>query len=115
MESIIKYCIVPYLDQISDIDNVCYFVTNKSNTKIRLYNNVCTFPTIYKIEHLIIDTYDCNMITDSVLENMPNIHTLDLSYNTNITDNGLKFIPNIHTLNLALNTNITDNGLKYNG
>jgi hypothetical protein len=113
MESIIKYCIVPYLDQITDIENVCYFVTNKTNIKIRL-NNICQFPTIYNIQHLKLHSCnDCNVITDNILENMPNIHILDLYYNKNITDNGLKFIPNIHTLNLYFNENITDNGLKF--
>jgi hypothetical protein len=76
MESIIKYCIVPYFDEITDIDNVCYFVTNKTNIKIRLHDSICQFPTIYNIMYLKLTSYDdCNKITDNVLTHMPNIHT----------------------------------------
>lgn len=113
-DNIIKFCIIPYVNNYEDIDNLTYYINNKLNIKIYLSNSICYFPLLFNLQYLLLDNWvDCNNVTDNNLQYMPNIHTLILKQNYNITDYGLQYIKNITQLHLPQNINITDNGLKY--
>ena len=56
---------------------------------------------------------DCDFVTDSLLENFKNCHTVSICECKNITDEGLKHLSECHTVELEKCVQITDKGVKY--
>jgi hypothetical protein len=83
MQTIIKYCIIPYLDKIEDIDYLADLLSNKSNIKINLIESLPTFHTIYNgyVDVLYLEDFEAESSDILVYPNPTNS-----SINLEVTD-----------------------------
>jgi hypothetical protein len=115
-EDIIKYCIIPYLDKISDLENVISLLSNKDNIRINLVDDWPKKP-FYPINTMVLKSMT---LEDHMLKYITKIHTLivigkrrNIFSDPELTDNALYYLKGINTLVLNYETSITDAGLEY--
>ena len=113
---ILKYNTIKELIKISLLET---YLIEFFKRNIKRFKIICSFSKITDtgLQYLTgvhtINLSDCHQITDTGLQYLTGVNTINISYCNKITDTGLQYLKGVHIIFLNGCNKITDTGLKY--